>query len=177
MPAITRSNARRHAAAANAAPIARRRPNRGITHTDFSNLIGTFEGNKTITDKLDRPNPLPRLQLEYESQRIRFLELQLMVKDQRKMMKETFKKMKDYGLDAFMKDEVINLVEEDLEPSPNPSSTSPPPLPRRGTPYPQFVQGSSRNNGEDLGYPDGCYLCFYSRERCDGCMARLWGDA
>jgi hypothetical protein len=98
----------------------------------------------------------------------------------------------------FMKDEVVNLVEEEPRPetplsdyqSPTLPGLAPlripipipfiaPPVPRRRpTPYPLFLQGNSRDGEgeeEELEYPMGCLECQYDTKRCAGCEARIWG--
>jgi hypothetical protein len=154
------------------------------------------EGRVLIHEKLDRPNPLLRLQEEFEMGLTRLKDLQRLEKEQKKLLRGLFKKMEGRAFQTFMKDEVVNLVEEEPRPetpvsdyrSPTPPGLAPlripipvpfiaPPVPRRRpTPYPLFLQGNSREGGEgELEYPTGCLECRYDANRCAGCETRIWG--
>jgi hypothetical protein len=138
------------------------------------------------------------MQGEFEMGLARLKELQRLEKEQKRLLRELFKKMEGRAFQAFMKDEVVNLVEADPKPDspltdyhsqtppglvplrlPIPIPFPVPPLPqRRPTPYPLFLQGNSRDGEEEeeeLAYPDGCLECRYARERCADCEARVWG--
>lgn len=85
--------------------------------------------------------------------------------------------MEERALQTYLKDEVVNIEEQRESPladyeSPPPGLAlclpipfPPPPVPCRPTLYPLFLQGNSRDGGEDeleedeLGYPDGCMVC------------------
>jgi hypothetical protein len=138
------------------------------------------------------------MQREFKMGLARLKDLQQLEKEQKKLLRELFKKMEGRAFQTFMKDEVVNLVEE--EPrldtplsnyrSPTPPGLAPlripipapftaPPVPRRRpTPYPLFLQGNSRDGGEEeeeLEYLTGCLGCRYDANRCAGCEARIWG--
>ncbi|KAJ2931779.1 hypothetical protein H1R20_g5315, partial [Candolleomyces eurysporus] len=83
MPAITRSAARHHAAAANAAPIARRRPQRGVAQSDLYAQLATPEGDKELRAKVERPNLLPKLLQEFSAHRTRLRGYELMVREEK----------------------------------------------------------------------------------------------
>jgi hypothetical protein len=148
----------------------------------------TEEGRALVHEKLDRPNPLLRMQEEFELGLARLKDLQRLEKEQKKLLRGLFKKMEGRAFQTFMKDEVVNLVEEEPRPDtplsdyrpPTPPGLAPlrlhipvpfigPPVPRRqDTPYPR------QEEEEELQY-QGCAVCIYDEERCAGCLRRMWG--
>jgi hypothetical protein len=131
------------------------------------------------------------MQEEFELGLACLKDLQRLEKEQKKLLRGLFKKMEGRAFQTFMKDEVVNLTEEE-EPqpdspltdyhSPTPPGLAPlrlqipvpfiaPPVPRRqDTPYPLQLQDEE----EELQY-QGCAVCLYDEERCAGCLRRIWG--
>jgi hypothetical protein len=130
------------------------------------------------------------MQEEFELGLARLKDLQRLEKEQKKLLRELFKKMEGRAFQTFMKDEVVNLVEEEPQPEspltdyasltppglaqlqlPMPPPFIDPPVPRRqGTPYPYPEQEEE----EQLQY-QGCAVCLYDEERCGDCLRRIWG--
>ena len=149
-----------------------------------------------IQQQLDRPNPLLLMQQEFETELTRLRNFENAVKVQKERLKQLFKRMHGRALQAYMDDEVIDLADDDSSSSDSsledyqspppglgalqlqiPIPFPPPPMyPRRPTPHPLFLQGRATREEEDqLAYPDGCLECRYAPERCENCVRRVFG--
>lgn len=186
MPAVTRSQGRgKHIAALNPIPC---RQNQRVTLAQHMRRAETAEGRAAIREQLDCPNPLLLLQREFEDELALLKDIQRAEREQKEWLRKLFKKMNGRALQAYLRDEVVNLIEEssDLESSLDDYESPPPPglgpfqlhipLPqpplRLPTPYPREVVPV--NEEEELGYPKGCFNCRYHPERCEDCVLQVW---
>ena len=126
MPVVTRSTGcGKRIAAANPIPCCQPKK---VTFAQHIKQTASAEGRAIIHDKLDRPNPLLHMQWEFENGLARLKDLQRLEKEQKTLLRELFKKMEGRDLQGYLKDEVINLVED----SPAPES----PLTNHQSPVP-----------------------------------------